>query len=224
MLKKFVRFYFKQNIKTIILNLFLLIFVFILTVFTGILAEIHEYLFFMIIIISLAFLYVFLEDKQGKVCIILDSKFQQEIYEVDENKEALNEGKFCREYKTWLIDQAQKTGADLTYKPSLSNTLHTLCIYCCFNIVPILIINILSSIYLTLTQAWLLSLLYVCAIIIFFLVMEQRSVNQIYKDLDSEIKQILFEEQTGYKPLEKGKFTFKYKAWLYLNETQKLIP
>ena len=137
---------------------------------------------------------------------------------------ASENGKLNREYKIWLLDNAQEMNINLTYKPSFSNTLHTLCIYCCFNIVPILIINILSSIYLTKTQAWLLSFLYVCVIIVFFLVMEQRSVNQIYKNLDSEIKQILFEEQTGYEPIEKEKFTFKYKAWLYLNETQNRIP
>ncbi|NHJ46181.1 MAG: hypothetical protein FK733_00200 [Asgard group archaeon] len=196
----------------------------ILTIITGILAEIHVFVFFIVIILCLAFFYIFLEDKQGKICIILDSKYQQEIYEAEKEQVALENGKFSREYKIWLLDNVQEMGVNLTYKPSFSNTLHTLCLYCCFNIVPILIINILSSIYLTLTQAWLLSFLYVCAIIVFFLVMEQRSVNQIYKNLDSEIKQILFEEKTGYEPIEKEKFTFKYKAWLYLNETQNLIP
>jgi hypothetical protein len=195
-----------------------------LLIITGILAEIHELMYFIIIITCLAFFYIFLEDKQGKICIILDSKYQQEIYKDEKEKVALENGKITREYKIWLLDYAQEMSINLAYKPSFSNTLHTLCIYCCFNIIPILIINILSSIYLTLTQAWLLSFMYVCAIVAFFLVMEQRSVNQIYKNLDSEIKQILFEEQTGYQPMEKDKFTFKYKAWLYLNETQNRIP
>jgi len=48
--------------------------------------------------------------------------------------------------------------------------------------------------------------------------MEKKSIGQIYKHNDSEIKQTLFEEETGYKPIVKGKFTFKYKAWLMLNE------
>jgi hypothetical protein len=39
-----------------------------------------------------------------------------------------------------------------------------------------------------------------------------------YKQVDSEIRRFLFEEETGYSPLVKGKYTFKYKAWLKLSE------
>ena len=58
-------------------------------------------------------------------------------------------------------------------------------------------------------------------LLIFLVKMEQRSISQIYKQLDSEIKQILFEEETGYKPIVKGKLSFKYEAWLMLNERKR---
>jgi hypothetical protein len=67
-------------------------------------------------------------------------------------------------------------------------------------------------------------ILYVIGAVSLFLILERRGLIDFYKDLDSEIKQLIFEEQTGYQPLKKkGKFTFKYKAWLYLNSKQQII-
>ena len=80
------------------------------------------------------------------------------------------------------------------------------------------IIFAFSNIYLTLTHTIVITMLSIIGFIIFLVKMEQRSISQIYKQLDSEIKQILFEEETGYKPIVKGKLSFKYKAWLMLNE------
>ena len=79
-------------------------------------------------------------------------------------------------------------------------------------------IFVFSNMYLTLTHTIVITLLFIISLIFLFFTMEKRSIDQIYKDVDSEIKQILFEEETGYKPIVKGKFTFKYKAWLMLNE------
>ena len=58
----------------------------------------------------------------------------------------------------------------------------------------------------------------VFSMLTFGIIVERRATNMKYKQLDSEIKQILFEEETGYSPLVKGKYTFKYKAWLKLEE------
>ncbi len=83
------------------------------------------------------------------------------------------------------------------------------------------IIFAFSNIYLTLTHTIVITMLSIIGFIIFLVKMEQRSISQIYKQLDSEIKQILFEEETGYKPIVKGKLSFKYEAWLMLNERKR---
>ena len=72
--------------------------------------------------------------------------------------------------------------------------------------------------YVTLSQTFVIILVVVISLIIFCIIGDRRAMKMKYKHLDSEIKRILFEEETGYSPLVKGKFTFKYKAWLKSSE------
>jgi hypothetical protein len=65
-------------------------------------------------------------------------------------------------------------------------------------------------------EALIFSISLVSCLILLCVALEKRNIGILYKQLDSEIKQILFEESTGYVALEKGKFTYKYKAWLVL--------
>lgn len=39
--------------------------------------------------------------------------------------------------------------------------------------------------------------------------------------LDTKPKQRLYEEETGYKAIENGSFTYKYKMWLLQQEEEK---
>ena len=75
-----------------------------------------------------------------------------------------------------------------------------------------------SNMYMTSTVALIVSFSFVGSLVLLGIILGKREIGNIYKQLDSEIKQILFEEVTGYDPLHKGKCTFKYKAWLILNE------
>ena len=75
--------------------------------------------------------------------------------------------------------------------------------------------------YLTPTESLVASVIFVGCLVLLCVALEKKETRTYYKVLDSEIKQILFEEEIGYKPIVKGKFTFKYKAWLMLNERKK---
>jgi hypothetical protein len=71
---------------------------------------------------------------------------------------------------------------------------------------------------MTSTEALIVSFSFVGCIGLLCIMLEKRVIRNFYKHLDSEIKQILFEEITGFNPINNGKYTFKYKAWLILNE------
>jgi hypothetical protein len=130
----------------------------------------------------------------------------------------LKNKKFSKKYRILLLKNAKENDIDILFKPSFNFTLQELCLLCYFGIAPVLMFFVFSTIYLSLTQTIVITLLFIICLIFFLLLMEKRSIGLIHKQLDSEIKQILFEEETGYKPIVKGKFTFKYKAWLMLNE------
>ncbi len=130
----------------------------------------------------------------------------------------LKNKKFIKKYKILLLKNAKENDIDIVYKPSFIHTLETYCLLCYFGIVPMLIFFVFSTIYLSSTHTIVIILLFIIGLIFFLVMAEKRSIGQIYKYLDSEIKQILFEEESGYKPIVKGRFTFKYKAWLMLNE------
>ncbi len=130
----------------------------------------------------------------------------------------LKNKKFSKKYKILLLKNAKEIDIDIVYKPSFIHTLQIYCLLCYFGIAPMLIFFVFSTIYLSSTHTIVIILLFIISLIFFIVTMEKRSIGQICKYIDSEIKQILFEEETGYKPIVKGRFTFKYKAWLMLNE------
>jgi len=67
-------------------------------------------------------------------------------------------------------------------------------------------------------QAWAITLSFLTISLTFFILSEKKTAKEKYKLLDSEIKRIIFEEETGYSPLHKKSFTFKYKVWLIKSE------
>ena len=62
------------------------------------------------------------------------------------------------------------------------------------------------------------SVSFVGCLVLLCIRLNKKTIGTLYKHLDSEIKHILFVEITGYNPINNGKYTFKYKAWLILNE------
>jgi hypothetical protein len=130
----------------------------------------------------------------------------------------LTNKKFSKKYKILLFKNAKENDIDIAYKPTFIHTLQNYCVFCYFGIIPTAIFFGFSTIYLPSTHTIAITLLFIIGFFFFLFTIEKRSISQIYKQVDSEINQILFEEETGYKPLVKGKLTFKYKGWLILNE------
>jgi hypothetical protein len=130
----------------------------------------------------------------------------------------LKNKKFSKKYKILLLKNAKENDIDILFKPSFIFTRQEFCLLCYLSTMPILILVGFFSMYFTLTYAIVITLLLITGLFFSLVMAEKRSIGQKYKYIDSEIKQILFEEETGYKPILNGKFTFKYKAWLILNE------
>lgn len=180
--------------------------------------EIPWYYYLIFFVCSIVIAIFYLQNKQKKICVILDTKLMQERFLNEIGVNPLKNKKFSKKYRILLLKNAKENDIDILFKPSFNFTLQELCLLCYFGIAPVLMFFVFSTIYLSLTQTIVITLLFIICLIFFLLLMEKRSIGLIHKQLDSEIKQILFEEETGYKPIVKGKFTFKYKAWLMLNE------
>lgn len=74
---------------------------------------------------------------------------------------------------------------------------------------PIILIIIFVS-----TFFWPISVSIVIVIIVSIIVVRKQKKNKLYISLNTEKKQEDFEKETGYKPIENGKFTKRYKSWL----------
>jgi hypothetical protein len=157
---------------------------------------------------------VFLFYKFNKVCITLDTLRKQELYFEETNNYALKKKKFTKKYKKWLLSNAINENMDLNYRPPTMNSGGECCIYCCTTIIPILLIASFSVIYLQSENGWITVIPIIIIVIILYPIIRKKSDVKMCKMLDSEIKRILYEEETGYSPLRNGKYTFKYRAWL----------
>jgi len=157
---------------------------------------------------------LYLYYKFNRIIIALDTLRKQEIYFEETNKSALKKDAFTRKYKKWLITNAIEENLDLNYRPHTLNTGGECCIYCCTTVIPLLLIASFSVIYLQSESGWITIIPVIIIIIILYPIIRRQSDIKTCKMLDSEIKRILYEEETGYSPLKDGKYTFKYRAWL----------
>ena len=87
--------------------------------------------------------------------------------------------------------------------------------YCCCIVLMTLIV--LSIIF------WYITIPLIGVLIIIYLIFRHQKKKKLYITLDTKIKQEEFIKESGYVPLEKGKFTKKYKAWLIQKENEKKL-
>jgi hypothetical protein len=180
--------------------------------------EIPLYFYLGSIVSVLGFLLIYLQIKARKILIILDTKLKQEQFKEEKGIDPVEGRSFTSKYKYWLLKNAKKYKLPSIYKNFFHYNSQNYCLYCYFSIVPIIIVWVFSNMYMTSMEALILSFSLVGCLILLCVTLEKRNVSVLYTQLDSEIKQILFEESTGYDPLDKGKYTYKYKAWLVLSE------
>ena len=218
MLKLFLSLCFKLILRRIFSCCILFSIVTFFLISSGLFFEIPWYFFLIFFVCSIVIAIFYLINKQNKICVILDTKLMQERFLNENGVNPLKNKKFSKKYKILLLKNAKENDIDILIKPSSIFTLQEFCMLFYFGIIPVVIIFAFSSMYLTLTNTIVITLIFIIGLFLLLVTMEKRSIGQIYKQIDSEIKQILFEEETGYKPIVKGKFTFKYKAWLMLNE------
>jgi len=218
MLKLFLSLCFKLMLRRIISYCILFSIVTFFLISSEVFFEIPGYFFFIFFVCSIVIAVIYLQNKQNKICVILDTKLMQERFLNENGINPLKNKKFSKKYKILLLKNAIENDIDILNKPSSVFTLQEFCLLCYFGIAPMLMFFVFSTIYLTLSQTIVITLIFIIGLILILVIMEKRSIGQILKQIDSEIKQILFEEETGYKPIVKGRFTFKYKAWLMLNE------
>jgi len=218
MLKLFLSLWFKLKLRRIFLYCILFSIVAFFLISSDVFFEIPSYFFFIFFICSIVIAVLYLQNKQNKICVILDTKLMRERFLNENGVNPLKNKKFSKKYKILLIKNAKENDINIIYKQSFIHNLQIYCLLCYFGIAPILLFFMLFTIYLSSTQTIIIILLFIIGFIFFLVMAEKKSIGQIYKYIDSQIKQILFEEETGYKPIVKGKFTFKYKAWLMLYE------
>lgn len=180
--------------------------------------ELPIYFYLILLVCVLALLLFYVQIKARKIFIILDTKLKQQQFFDEKGINPVEGRRFKAKYKYWLLKHAKENKIKNIYKQFFNNNSRNYCLYCYFSIIPVLIVWVFSYMYMTSTEALIVSFSFVGCLVLLCTILEKRAIRNFYKHLDSEIKQILFEEITGFNPINNGKYTFKYKAWLLLNE------
>jgi len=218
MLRLFLRLYFKSKLKKIPSYICLVLILAFVIMSVEIRFEIHPFIYITIFISYVFSLFLHLEAKEKKFCTISDTKLNQMKYCDETGLETFKKRKLVAGYRKWLILALTENNRYKEIPYSKPINFSNYCLYCYFSIIPIIMLSVLFTIYLPLSQTFVIILVVVISVITFSIILDRRVTNIRFKQIDSEIKRILFEEETGYSPLVKGKYTFKYKAWLKSGE------
>ncbi|MFX0180462.1 MAG: hypothetical protein ACFE78_09735 [Candidatus Hodarchaeota archaeon] len=229
MLKEFFSLYLRGKAEKILSNGFLILIIILGLLFLDIIPPLEWYIYVlfsgMVLIISC----LLILRRIKRTCIALDTKLKRQNFLDETGLEPLKKNKLTKAYKRWLIRDASNKKLDIQIKPKTSSSGIPYYFYCCYCIIPIILLFGLISIIYTpeIVQRIILPGIFLGLFIMYFLI-QKRIYYSMYKEMDSEIKRVIFEEETGYKPVVKGRFTFKYKAWLIQNEkkdeTSDIIP
>ncbi|MFX1494553.1 MAG: hypothetical protein ACFFBZ_09755 [Promethearchaeota archaeon] len=219
MLKEFFSLYLRGKAEKIISNSLLILIIILGLFLLDIIPPLEWYIFVLILGLALLFLCLLILRRIKRTCIALDTKLKREHFLDETGLEPLKKNKLAKVYKRWLIRDAANKRLDIQLKPRTNSSGIPYCFYCCYCIIPIVLIFGLITIIYTpeIVQGIIIPGIFLGLFITYFLI-QKRIYHYIYMEMDSEIKRVIFEEETGYKPIVKGKFTFKYKAWLIQNE------
>ncbi|MFX1587861.1 MAG: hypothetical protein ACFFC1_06885 [Promethearchaeota archaeon] len=219
MWKEFFSLYLGGKAEKILSNSFLILIIVLGLFLLDIIPPLEWYIYVSFSSLFLIILFLLVLRRIKRTCIALDTLLKREHFLDEIGLEPLNINKLTKPYKRWLIRDAANKKLDIQLKPKTRSSGIPYCFYCCYCIIPfVLIFGLISIIYTPeIVQRIIIPGIFVGLFIIYFLV-QKRIYHYTYQEMDSEIKQVIFEEETGYKPVVKGKFTFKYKAWLIQNE------
>jgi len=218
MVKSYLSLFLKFELIRIFSYFFILILIIFFLESNHRMLELPLYFYLGLFVCVFGFLLFYLQIKARKIFIILDTKLKQEQFLNEKGINPVEGRRFKAKYKYWLLKNAKENKIKNIYKQFFNNNSHNYCLYCYFSLIPIIIVWAFSNIYMTSTEALVVSFSFVGCIVLLYTTLKKREIGNLYKYLDSEIKHILFEEVTGYSPIDNGKYTFKYKAWLILNK------
>jgi len=225
MLRLFLRLYFKSKLERIFSYICLVLIIAFVIVSVENRFDINPFVYITVFVSCVFSLFFYLQVKEKKMCIISDTKLNQKKYFDETGLEITRKNKLKAGYRKWLILTIAENNQDIVKSQSFINDVSKYCFLCYFSIVPIITITVISSIFLTLSQTIVIIFVVFISVITLCVIGGRRSANIWYKQFDSEIKQILFEEETGYSPLVNNKYTFKYKAWLKSDEEKiRTVP
>jgi len=212
--KEFPGSFFSIKTKKILLMCIIFIGIFILTYSMGTIIVEYWYISVPFIVTCLFIAYFSYRHKRNRIFIILDTKNKQEIYINKSGLNPLKKSRLTKDYKMWLLRGVNIEKIKLINKQPHPNFDVGFCLFCYMCTPIILIISMMSVLYVPSQYYESMFLILIIISIILYFIFRKISINKGYKMIDSEINQILFEEETGYKPLDNGKFTLKYKIWL----------
>lgn len=218
MVKSYLTLFLRFELKRIFSYFILLFLVIFFLENSQVVLESPLYLYLGLLMSILGFTFIYLWIKAKKIFVILDTKLKQEQFKDDKGINPLEGRRFKAKYNYWLLKNAEDASISRIYKKFFSYNSQHYCLYCYLSILPIILVWVFSGMYMTPTEALVTSVIFVGCLVLLCIALEKRGSGVFYKHLDSEIKQILFEEVTGYDPLNNGKMTYKYKAWLILEE------
>ncbi|NVM45615.1 MAG: hypothetical protein HWN79_11935 [Candidatus Lokiarchaeota archaeon] len=216
MVKSYFTLFLKFELRRILSYFILLILIIFFLESSQVALESPLYLYLGLLVSISGFMLIYLWIKAKKIFIILDTKLKQEQFKEEKGINPLEGIRFKTKYNYWLLKNAENGMISSIYKNFFSYNSKNYCLYCYLSIIPIILVWVFSNIYMTPTESLVTSVIFVGCLILLCIALEKREIGTYYKVLDSEIKQILFEEVTGYDPLDNGKMTYKYKAWLIL--------
>ena len=79
--------------------------------------EIPWYFFLLVFIFGSLIAIVYLQDKQKKICVILDTKMKREMFLNESGANPLKNKRFSKKYKILLLKNAKKNDIDILFKP-----------------------------------------------------------------------------------------------------------
>lgn len=225
MLIEFLSLYLRDKIDKIVVYSILVLILFLWLFPFDILQSIAFYFYIIFAIFIILLFSFFILRRIKRTCIIFDSKLNREAFSKETGGKLLKKKKLSKSYMNWLIKKAKNQNLDFSFKPNTPYYSSSCCYYLCYCTFPmILIFGVITLVFIPPMYEWFIPPLIIILTMLIFFFMQRNSNNEVYKNLHSEIKKIIFEEETGYKPIKRGKFTYKYKAWLILNEKRDRKP
>lgn len=223
MLRQFLFLYLRDKVDKIISDTILIFIIILGLLFLDLFPPFEWYIYLSFGVLFLLFLLLLMIRGVRRTCIILDTKVKRYKFLDETGLQPLKEDKLLKSYKKWLIKDAKANNLDIQRKPKSSTSGISYCFYCCYCIIPFMLIfgSILIIYTPQIVQMIIIPSIFIGLALTYFLI-QKRIYHHLYKEMNSETKQIVFEEETGYKPIIKGKFTFKYKAWLIQNEKKEV--